>query len=70
MGFLDGSAGKESTCNVGNTADVDVIPGSRRSPEKRNSNGLQYASHGQRSLAGYRTKGCKEWDMTKHASLI
>ena len=43
MGFPDGSAGKESTCNGGNTADVDVIPGSRISPQKGNDNRLQYA---------------------------
>ena len=26
-------------------------------------------SHGQRSLAGYSTKGCKESDMTEHACM-
>ena len=31
-GFLDGSDGKESACNVG---DVGLIPGSGRSPEER-----------------------------------
>ena len=28
LGFLDGSAGKESTCNAGDTGDADSIPGS------------------------------------------
>ena len=32
MGFPDGSAGKESTCNARNTADVGSIPGLGRSP--------------------------------------
>ena len=31
---------------------------------------LPEKSHGQRSLAGYRPKGHKEWDTTKHVSLI
>ena len=31
MGFLCGSAGKESACNAG---DLDLIPGLRRSPEE------------------------------------
>ena len=30
--FPGGSAGKESTCNAGNTGDVGSIPGSGRSP--------------------------------------
>ena len=35
IGFLSGSAGKESACNVG---DVGSIPGSKRSPGKGNGN--------------------------------
>ena len=31
MGFLGGSDGKELACNAG---DLDLIPGSERSPEK------------------------------------
>ena len=31
MGFLGGSDGKEPACNAG---DLDLIPGSERSPEK------------------------------------
>ena len=55
---------KKSACNGGDTGDTGLIPGSGRSsgggkwqptpvflPEK---------SHGQRSLAGYNQKGCKE----------
>ena len=37
-GFLCGSAGKESTCNVG---DLGSIPGSGRSPGEGNGNPLQ-----------------------------
>ena len=39
-GFPDGSAGKESTCNVG---DLSLIPGLGRSPGERNSYPLQYS---------------------------
>ena len=39
----DGSAGKESTCNAGDTGDVGSIPGSGRSPGGRNDNPLQYS---------------------------
>ena len=40
MGFPDGSAGKESTCNVG---DLSSIPGLGRSPGERNRYPLQYS---------------------------
>ena len=40
LGFLCGSAGKESACNVG---DLGLIPGLRRSPGKGNGNPLQYS---------------------------
>ena len=39
LGFLCGSAGKESTCNVG---DLGSIPGLRRSPGEGKGNPLQY----------------------------
>ena len=39
MGFPSGSDGKESTCNVG---DLELIPGSGRSPGEGNGNPLQY----------------------------
>ena len=42
-GFLSGSAGKESACNVG---DVGSIPRSKRSPGERNGNPLQYSCLG------------------------
>ena len=38
------------------------------SPGEKNGNPLQYSEfHGQRSLAGYSSWGCKESDRTKHA---
>ena len=43
QGFHDGSDGKESSCNAGDTGS---IPGSRRSPGKRNDNTLQYSCLG------------------------
>ena len=43
MGFLGGSDGKESACNVGI---LDLIPGSGRSPGEGNGNPLQYSCLG------------------------
>jgi len=43
MGLPDGSAGKESTCNAGDTGDLGSIPGLGRSPEGGNSNPLQHS---------------------------
>jgi len=43
MGFPGGSSGKESACNPG---DLDLIPGSGRSPGERNGNPLQYSCLG------------------------
>ena len=40
MGFPGGLDGKESAYNVG---DLDLIPGSGRSPGGRNGNPLQYS---------------------------
>ena len=40
MGFLCGSAGKESACNAG---DLGSIPGLGRSPGERKGYPLQYA---------------------------
>ena len=66
MGFLDGSDGKESTCNAG---DLGLIPRLGRSPGGRHGKPLQYSclenAHGQRSLASYSPWGCKESDTTE-----
>ena len=65
LGLPGGSDGKESTCNAG---DPSLIPGLGRSPGEGNSNPLQYwcleNPHGQRSMVGYNSWGCKELDMT------
>ena len=37
-------SGKEAFCNTGDTGDVDLIPGSGRSPREGNGNPLQYLS--------------------------
>ena len=60
--FPGGSDGKkQSTCNVG---DLGLIPGLGRSPGGGHGNPLPSSSlenpHGQRSLTGYSTQGCKE----------
>ena len=64
-GFLNGSVGKESACNAG---DTDSIPGSGRLPGGGNGNPIWYflpeKSHGQ-SLAGYSPKEHKELDATE-----
>ena len=43
MGLPDDSAGKESTCNAGDTGDLGLIPGLGRSPEGGNGNPFQYS---------------------------
>ena len=67
--MIGGSAGKESTCNVG---DLGSIPGLGRFPGGEHGNPLQYSglenSHGQKSLLDYRPQCCKESDMTKQLS--
>ena len=41
MALPDGSAGKESACNAGDTRDTGLILGSRRPPAEGNGNALQ-----------------------------
>jgi len=41
-GFPDGSVGKESSCNAGDTRDLGLILGLGRSPGKGNGYPLQY----------------------------
>ena len=52
-GFFNGSAGKESACNAGDTGDMGQIPGTGRSPGVGNKNSLARKFHGQKSLADY-----------------
>jgi len=57
--------GKNSACNV---RDLDSIPGTGRRPGEGNGNPLVFLpgeSHGQRSLVGYRSWGCRESDTTE-----
>ena len=42
-GFPDGSVGKESACNAGDTRDSGLIPRLRRFPGEGNGNPLQYS---------------------------
>ena len=69
-GFPGASAGKESSCNVG---DLCSIPGLGRSPGGGHGHPLQYSclknSCGQRSLAGYSPWDHKESDSTEWLSL-
>ena len=69
MGFPDGSAGKESTCNAGDTEDRSSIHGLNRSPGGGNGNPSHYSClekiHEQRILAGCSPKGGKELDTTE-----
>ena len=44
--FLDGSMGKESACNAGDTGDVGLISGLGRSPGEGNGYSLQYSCLG------------------------
>ena len=70
LGFPDGSMGKESACNAGDTGDMGLITGSERFPWRRRWQPtwvfLPGEFHGQRSLAGYSPKGHKELEMTEH----
>ena len=43
MGFPDGSVGKESAYNAGDTGDVGSVPVSGRSPEGGHGNPIQYS---------------------------
>ena len=63
---------KNLPANARVTGAVGLIPVLERSPEGRHGNPLQYSClenpQGQRSLAGYSPKGCKELDMTEQLS--
>ena len=60
--------GKESACNVGDSGDVGLIPGSGRSPGGGNGNPLRYSgleTPMDRSLVGHSPWGRKESDTTE-----
>ena len=58
--FPDGSVGKESAYNVGDTGDVCSIPGLERSPGGGNGSSLQYSC-----LENFMGRGA--WRATVHA---
>ena len=68
MGFSGGSVSKESICNVG---DMDLIPGSGRSPRGGNGNQFQYScleypmDRGAWQATVLPQWGLREWDMTQ-----
>ena len=66
VGFPCGSDGEESSSNE---RDLGSIPGLGRFPRRRAWQPTQYSClenpHGQRSLAGYSSWGCKESDTTE-----
>ena len=59
MGFPSGSAGKESTCNTGDSGDLGSIPGWGRFPGGGNGNPLQYSCLGNSMDRG-------DWWVTVH----
>ena len=61
-GFPCGSAGQESTCNVGDFREMGLIPGWERSHMATHSTPGEPDE--QRNLAGYSPEGHKESDMT------
>ena len=69
LGFPGGSDGTESTCLAGHQGS---IPGLGRFPGVGHDNPLQYSClenpHGQKSLEGYSSQGCKESDTTEQLS--
>ena len=60
---------KNLPASAGNAGDPGLIPGSGRSPRGGRSNPLQCSylenPHGQRSLAGYSPRFCKDLDTTE-----
>ena len=67
---------KNLPTNAEDIRDTDLIPGSKRCPGGGREGTpvptpvfLPRESHRQRSLAGYSPWGCKESDMTEHASI-
>ena len=68
-GFPGGTSGKEPPAHADHIRDEGSILESGRYFGRGYGNPLQYSflgnPHGQRSLAGYSTWGCKESDMTE-----
>ena len=66
-GFLLALVVKNPPVNSGNAIDAGLTPGLERSPGEGNGYPvfLPGKSHGQRSLVGYSSWGCKQSDMTE-----
>jgi len=60
---------KNPSGNAGDIRDMDLIPGSGKSPGVGHGNPVQYSClenpHGQRSLAGYSPQGCIDSNTTE-----
>ena len=69
MGFPDGSSGKESGCNAGDTEDLGLNPESGSSPGEGNDNPLRYSflenPMDRGGLVGNSPWGHKKLDTTK-----
>ena len=65
---------KNLPANTGDTRDAGLIPGSGNHPQRRKLQTtpvfLPGKSHGQRRLASYSPRGCKESDTIKHARML
>ena len=74
MGLPCGSVAKNLPASEGATGDAGLIPGSGRSPRGGNGNPLWYSclqtpiDRGAWRATAY-SLGCKELDMTEHASM-
>ena len=63
---------KNPPASAEDKGDMGSIPGLGRSPGGGSGDSLVFLpgeSHGQRSLAGYSPRGCKESDTTEHACI-
>ena len=73
LGFLVALVIKNMPANAGDVRDVDLIPGSGRSPGRGHGNLFQYSClenpHRQRSLVGYSPQGCRESNMTERTTV-
>ena len=72
-GFPDGSVGKESACNAGDTGDVEFDFWVGKIPWRRKWQStpvfLPGKSHGQRRLVGYNPLGSQKLDTTERLSM-
>ena len=72
-GFPGGSVGKESICNAGDLRDMDLIPGSRRSPGGGHGNPFQFSClENSMDRGAWQTTvhGVTELDMTELLSTV